>query len=68
MTILVTVNPRKCMANQVCTRIAPQLFKLGDAGYSQSSKSECDLADLPQLREAEESCPTGAITVEVEEA
>jgi ferredoxin len=65
MKILVIVNPRKCMANKMCTRLAPELFKLGEAGYSQPSKSEWDEADLTQLRDAEANCPTGAITVEV---
>jgi ferredoxin len=68
VTILVTVNPRKCMANQVCSKLAPQLFKLGEAGYSQPTKREWDEADLQLLREAADNCPTGAITVEVEEA
>ncbi len=29
MQIQVTVNPRKCAANQMCQRVAPGKFELG---------------------------------------
>lgn len=62
--IQVTVNPKKCMANQVCVRAAPDIFQLGTAGYSRLAR-EVGLADLDMLRDAAENCPTGSITVEV---
>lgn len=67
MEIQVTVNPRKCMANETCSRLAPGMFKLGEAGYSSPTRSTWTEADIAQLRAAEENCPTGAITVEVAE-
>ena len=60
------VDPRACVANQMCLRTAPGLFKLVPEGYSQPTRSEFTEADLPLLQEAEDSCPTGAIRVEIE--
>jgi ferredoxin len=64
LLVQATVNPRKCMANQMCIRSAPDIFELGSAGYSRV-KREVSAADLEKLREAEEMCPTGAVIVEV---
>jgi ferredoxin len=66
MEIRVTVNPRKCAANQMCGIVAPGMFELGALGYSRPTRESWTEADLPMLREAEENCPTGAILVEVE--
>jgi ferredoxin len=65
MEILVTVNPRKCMANQRCVRSAPGMFELGAAGYSRPTKDNWSHSDLEALHAAEDNCPTGAIKVEV---
>ena len=67
MRVVVTVDPRTCVANQTCLRTAPGLFELVPEGHSQPTRSEFAEADLPLLREAEDSCPTGAIRVETEE-
>ena len=67
MKVVVTVDPRICVANQTCLRTAPGLFELLPEGHSQPTRSEFAEADLPLLREAEDSCPTGAIRVEIEE-
>ncbi len=67
MQIQVTVNPRKCAANQMCSRVAPGKFELGSAGYSRPTSDSWTEADVPALREAEDNCPTGAIVVEVAE-
>ena len=66
MLIQVTVNARKCMANQMCVRSAPDIFELGPAGYSRVMRDVTE-ADLAKLREAEEMCPTSAIMVEAME-
>jgi ferredoxin len=65
--VVVTVDPRACVANQTCLRTAPGLFELDPEGYSRPTRSEFTEADLPLLEEAEDSCPTGAIRVEIEE-
>jgi len=64
LLIQVTINARKCMANQMCVRSAPDIFELGSAGYSRV-KREVGAADLERLREAMELCPTSAVVVEV---
>jgi ferredoxin len=65
--VVVTVDPRTCVANQTCLRTAPGLFELVPEGHSQPTRSEFTEADLQLLEEAEDSCPTGAIRVEIEE-
>ena len=67
MRVVVIVDPRTCVANQTCLRTAPGRFELLPEGHSQPTRSEFTEADLPLLQEAEDSCPTGAIRVEVEE-
>jgi ferredoxin len=67
MQVQVTINPRKCMATQNCTAIAPHLFGLGAAGFSRVKTSDFTEEDLELLREAEGACPNIAITVEVAE-
>ena len=67
MKVVVTVDPRTCVANRTCLRTAPGLFELDPEGYSQPTRSEFTEADLPLLEEAEDSCPTGAIRIEIEE-
>jgi ferredoxin len=65
--ILARVDPRKCMANQQCTAVAPDLFELGPAGHSRTKRrDEMDFTekDLPRLTSARDNCPTGAIHVE----
>jgi ferredoxin len=65
--ILARVDPRKCMANQQCTALAPDLFELAPAGHSRTKrKDETDFTDedLPLLEAARDNCPTGAIHVE----
>ena len=67
MRVVVIVDPRTCVANQTCLRTAPGRFELLPEGHSQPTRSEFTEADLPLLQEAEDSCPTGAIRVEIEE-
>jgi ferredoxin len=60
----VTVNARTCAGSRMCLACAPDIFEIGLAGYSRV-KREVTEADLPALKEAEESCPTSSIVVEV---
>ena len=55
------------MGNQRCVSVAPDIFELGDAGYSRVKRAdETDFteADLPKLLAAQDMCPTGAISIE----
>jgi ferredoxin len=63
--VVVTVDQRACVANQMCLREAAGLFELLPEGHSQPTRSEFTEADLELLYEAEDSCPTGAIHVEI---
>lgn len=63
MSVLVKVNPKKCGANGQCWQIAPNAFRLGPYEVAEVVAPEFSEVDLPLLRSAEESCPTGAITV-----
>jgi ferredoxin len=67
LNILVTVDSRKCVGNQMCVQIAPGMFELGSAGYSRPTQANWEPSDMALLREAEENCPTGSIRVEIEE-
>lgn len=67
MDILVRVDPRKCMANQQCSKHAPGLFELGPNGYARTTREDptsFTAAELPALLRARDNCPTGAIHVE----
>jgi ferredoxin len=66
--VVVTVDPRACVANQACKSAAPGLFELVPNGYSQPTRNDFEESDLPSLYEAEDHCPTGAIRVEIEES
>lgn len=67
MKITVTVDPGKCVASQTCVRAEPELFVAGPGGLSRPARTLFAEADLSRLREAEDSCPTGAIRVDVVE-
>ena len=67
MFVLCRIDRKVCMGNQRCVSVAPDIFELGDAGYSRVKRAdETDFteADLPKLLAARDVCPTGAITVE----
>ena len=61
--VLVQVDPLKCGGSGCCVALAPDHFELGELGYSVPVKPAAELVDLPVLREAEENCPYGAITL-----
>jgi ferredoxin len=52
------------VANQMCKRVAPGLFELGADGTSHPTRDVWTPEDVPLLAEAEENCPTGAISLE----
>lgn len=63
--VVVTVDPRRCVASQTCLRTAPGLFTILPEGHSQPTRPDFTEADVPCLEEAEDSCPTGAIRLEL---
>lgn len=63
MTIRVHLDHDRCVANQMCKRVAPGLFELGADGTSHPTRDVWTPEDVPLLEEAEENCPTGAISL-----
>jgi ferredoxin len=63
----ITVDEGRCAASTTCVLVAPDLFELPPDGDTAHVKAA--LVDDPGLielaREAEESCPTGAIQVDL---
>ena len=59
----VTVDFDLCASNAVCMGIAPEIFEVRDDGYlyilNENPGAEFD----ERLREAVNSCPTGAISL-----
>jgi ferredoxin len=67
LEILVRVNPRVCAGTRACRDRAPEFFVEGNRGVSRPAREAWSEADLPLLREAENDCPSGALTVETDE-
>ena len=62
--IHVTIDERRCMANQQCIGVAPDIFELREGRFSHVVR-EVTEKDLAALQDAEDLCPTAAITVDV---
>ena len=60
---LVTVDAAKCQATGYCIRIAPAAFKLEGTGPARFEPGPRADIDPEALAEAEDTCPTRAITV-----
>ena len=60
----VIVNQDNCMRCGACESICGEVFALNDDGLSTVITEEFENIDKTKIKEAEESCPTGAIIVE----
>ena len=60
----VTVDFDSCVSTGSCARVCPEVFELRDDGYLYVLQEEPGEALRGAVTEAEELCPTGAITVE----
>lgn len=60
----VRVDDDVCAAFGVCVIICPDVFEIGDGGYSEVRVDEvpADLQDL--VRQAADECPSRAISIE----
>jgi ferredoxin len=63
MPILVKVDAKKCGANGQCWQVAPEAFRLGTDMVAEVLAPAFTEVALVRLRAAEETCPTGAISV-----
>ena len=53
-----------CVSTGNCTRICPEVFEIRDDGFLYVLQEEPPEELRPKLLDAEETCPTGAITIE----
>jgi ferredoxin len=51
---------------QKCVQLMPDAFEMG-AGYSKLTRTDFSEEDLTQLKKAVASCPSRAISVQIEE-
>jgi ferredoxin len=65
MPMRVTVNQRLCEATGYCVQIAPRVFSFDAEGHPIVDPQAVTEAADDLLLEAEQTCPTFAITVEV---
>ena len=57
------VDPNICSGTGVCVQICPQVFEMSKDGYAVAKQDPVPEELQDNVREAETSCPTGAITV-----
>ena len=60
----VSVNQEACIGCGACMSIADDVFEMDDQGLSSVKVSEVPEDAVESVKEAVESCPTGAITEE----
>lgn len=60
----VVVDFDVCTSNAVCMGILPSIFEVRDDGFLYVLDEHPDESLRPQLLEAVQSCPTGAISIE----
>lgn len=60
----VKVNLDACIGCGACCAICDTVFEIGDDGLSEVKKEEIQEDEKQAVRDASESCPTGAIEVE----
>src|SRR5579875_4149650 len=63
MPVKVVVDFDVCTSNAVCMGIVPEVFEVRDDGFLYVLDEHPPEELLPRLREAETSCPTGAISL-----
>jgi ferredoxin len=61
--VKIEIDYDKCIGIGSCESIAPDIFEVGDDGQVKVKIDDPDASYEATLREAEASCPTGAITV-----
>lgn len=58
------VDKDTCIGCGLCPTICPQVFEMDDDGKAVAADEEISETLIDSAREAEESCPVAAITVE----
>lgn len=60
----VKVNKDACIGCGACASICPEVFELNDEGLSEVKEEDVKDELQDEVRDAADSCPTGAIVVE----
>lgn len=60
----VKVNKDACIGCGACAAICDEVFKINDEGLSEAKVEEVKEELQDEVRDAADSCPTGAIEVE----
>lgn len=58
------VNKDVCIGCGLCPNICPEVFSMDDDGLAVAIEEEIDDTVIDSAKEAEDSCPVEAITVE----
>lgn len=58
------VDEASCIGCELCANICPEVFSMGDSGLSVAIEQDIPTDSLAEAKDAAESCPTAAITVE----
>ena len=58
------VDKDVCIGCELCTSICPEVFSMYDDGLAVAIEDELDESLVESAKEAEDSCPVEAITVE----
>jgi len=58
------VDKETCIGCELCVEICPEIFEMEDDGLAAAKDIEIPEDLLEDAQEAEESCPTDAITIE----
>jgi ferredoxin len=59
-----SVIKEKCIGCELCPSICPDVFKMGDDGFAHTIVDEVPSEAENEAREAAESCPTEAISID----
>jgi ferredoxin len=59
----VAVDDERCRGHGVCCAVCPEVFALTDDGYSEVTMPEVPPEHQDAVRDAQASCPEGAISV-----
>jgi ferredoxin len=60
----IKVNQEACVGCQACIGVAEDLLAINDEGYSSPKVEEVPADKEQQAKDAVDTCPTGAISVE----
>ncbi|QVK18656.1 ferredoxin [Mycoplasmatota bacterium] len=58
------VNKDTCIGCELCPSICPDIFRMDDDGLAVAEDTEISDELMSEVKEAEDSCPVAAITIE----